>query len=306
LNLLVGIQHHFTRRAADVPAGQEADDLAALCFGLAAREHAALQQMNLSFAHRALQPQQEPVVEIPDVVDAVAIGQEGFTQSADFQQLVSIATRAGQTRHLHAQHQPDATEADLGDQLLEAGSPLRRGAGAAKIIINDRDALSWPSEIQGTFHQPIRKARRLLMAFLLRCRAGFHLPTGQVADQNRQLPSPLCWQARPCHSARLYSVVHVDARIPSGPEPAKLSGPPEVYRSTRNALQRFQEQKVESFFNSLKTELVHRTQFRTRREAKAALFEYIEIFYNRRRRHSRVGYRTPAQAHAEMLMKAAA
>jgi transposase InsO family protein len=37
---------------------------------------------------------------------------------------------------------------------------------------------------------------------------------------------------------------------------------------------------MESFFSSLKTELVHRTQFRTRREAKAALFEYIEIFYN--------------------------
>ena len=34
--------------------------------------------------------------------------------------------------------------------------------------------------------------------------------------------------------------------------------------------------------SSMKTELVHRTQFRTRREAKAALFEYIEIFYNQK------------------------
>jgi putative transposase len=56
----------------------------------------------------------------------------------------------------------------------------------------------------------------------------------------------------------------------------------------------------------MKTELVHRTQFRTRREAKAALFEYIEIFYNRKRRHSGIDYRTPAQAHAEMLIQAAA
>jgi transposase InsO family protein len=39
---------------------------------------------------------------------------------------------------------------------------------------------------------------------------------------------------------------------------------------------------------------------------KVALFEYIEIFYNRKRRHSGIGYRTPAQAHAEMLIKAAA
>ncbi len=51
---------------------------------------------------------------------------------------------------------------------------------------------------------------------------------------------------------------------------------------------------MESFFGSLKTELVHRTRFGTRVEAKAALFEYIEIFYNRRRRHSSIGYRTPA------------
>ena len=50
---------------------------------------------------------------------------------------------------------------------------------------------------------------------------------------------------------------------------------------------------MESFFGVLKTEMVHRTRFRKRREARAAFFEYIEIFYNRQRRHSSVGYRTP-------------
>jgi transposase InsO family protein len=63
---------------------------------------------------------------------------------------------------------------------------------------------------------------------------------------------------------------------------------------------------MESFFGSLKTELVHRTRFRTRAAAKAALFEYIEIFYNRRRRHSSIGYRTPAQARIDMAMPHAA
>ena len=63
---------------------------------------------------------------------------------------------------------------------------------------------------------------------------------------------------------------------------------------------------MESFFGALKTEMVHRTRFRTRREARAALFEYIEIFYNRQRRHSSIGYRTPYQARMDMTTKMAA
>ena len=63
---------------------------------------------------------------------------------------------------------------------------------------------------------------------------------------------------------------------------------------------------MESFFGALKTELVHRTRFRTRREAKAVLFEYIEVFYNRQRRHSSVGYRTPAQARVDIATANAA
>ncbi len=48
------------------------------------------------------------------------------------------------------------------------------------------------------------------------------------------------------------------------------------------------EAPVESFFAALKKELVHRENYRTRDEAKASLFHYIEVFYNRQRRHSRV------------------
>jgi transposase InsO family protein len=56
---------------------------------------------------------------------------------------------------------------------------------------------------------------------------------------------------------------------------------------------------MESFFASLKKEHVHRVRFRTRAEARAAVFEYIEVFYNRRRLHSSIGYRTPAEARAD-------
>ena len=63
---------------------------------------------------------------------------------------------------------------------------------------------------------------------------------------------------------------------------------------------------MESFFGALKTEMVHRSRFRTRREARAALLENIENFYNRQRRYSSIGYRTPAQARMDMTSKLAA
>jgi transposase InsO family protein len=50
---------------------------------------------------------------------------------------------------------------------------------------------------------------------------------------------------------------------------------------------------VESFFSSLKRELLEETDFATHNEARAALFEYIEVYYNRHRRHSTLGYRSP-------------
>jgi putative transposase len=52
---------------------------------------------------------------------------------------------------------------------------------------------------------------------------------------------------------------------------------------------------IESFFHTLKTEDVHQRRFKTKEEAKLALFRYIETYYNKRRLHSALGYITPAQ-----------
>lgn len=51
----------------------------------------------------------------------------------------------------------------------------------------------------------------------------------------------------------------------------------------------------ESFFGALKTELVYRYNFLSRKHAEVAIFEYIEIFYNKRRLHSALGYLTPEE-----------
>jgi putative transposase len=52
---------------------------------------------------------------------------------------------------------------------------------------------------------------------------------------------------------------------------------------------------IKSFFSSLKTERTARKTYRTRDEAKANLFDYIERFYNPKRRHSTLGYLSPME-----------
>jgi len=61
---------------------------------------------------------------------------------------------------------------------------------------------------------------------------------------------------------------------------------------------------AESFFASLKVELVYPSRWQTRAQARSAVFEYIEAFYNRRRRHSTLGYLSPVEferRHHEVL-----
>jgi transposase InsO family protein len=52
---------------------------------------------------------------------------------------------------------------------------------------------------------------------------------------------------------------------------------------------------AESFFGTLEIELIDRMRWATRAQAASAIFEYIEVFYNRQRRHSSLGYQTPAE-----------
>ena len=61
---------------------------------------------------------------------------------------------------------------------------------------------------------------------------------------------------------------------------------------------------AESFFSIIKSELIHHERFRGPQDTLKALFEYIEVFYNRKRKHSTLCYKTPAQY--EQVMKSAA
>jgi len=52
---------------------------------------------------------------------------------------------------------------------------------------------------------------------------------------------------------------------------------------------------MESFWGTLKTELVNHERYQTREQARASIFEYVEVFYNRQRLHSSLGYQSPEQ-----------
>ena len=58
---------------------------------------------------------------------------------------------------------------------------------------------------------------------------------------------------------------------------------------------------VKSFFATLKKEEVHRERYLTREQAKASLFYYIELFYNRKRRHSALGNQSPHDFEQSLL-----
>jgi transposase InsO family protein len=58
---------------------------------------------------------------------------------------------------------------------------------------------------------------------------------------------------------------------------------------------------MESFFSTLKRELVHDERYRTREDARLSIFEYLEVFYNRTRKHSAFGYKSPEQYEKSLI-----
>ena len=61
---------------------------------------------------------------------------------------------------------------------------------------------------------------------------------------------------------------------------------------------------AKSFFHTLKTELVNHCRFENREEARQAIFEYIEVFYNRQRAHSSIGYLSPMEYEGQLALAA--
>jgi len=59
---------------------------------------------------------------------------------------------------------------------------------------------------------------------------------------------------------------------------------------------------AESFFATLEWELIEESDWHTHEQAKRAIFEYLEVWYNQKRRHSALGYKSPAEYEAELAL----
>ena len=59
---------------------------------------------------------------------------------------------------------------------------------------------------------------------------------------------------------------------------------------------------AESFFHTMKVEEVYGRAYRSRQEARLSIFEYIEVFYNRFRKHSQLGYQSPYQFEQQKVL----
>src|SRR5215469_15840810 len=119
--------------------------------------------MQLRFAHDPRQAQEKPVMIGLWIVQPFAVGNQHPKQRAQLEELMPIAVVTSQTRRIQAHYQASFTQADFRDQVLETESILARRPGLAKIIIDDLNPLTRPTERDGAFDQPILQLGALLV-----------------------------------------------------------------------------------------------------------------------------------------------
>ena len=77
----------------------------------------------LGFAHRALEPEQQAIVEVGWIVHAIFVEDEGVGQGTDFQQPMPVRIVSGEPGYLQPHDDPRSPQADIGHQALEAFTP---------------------------------------------------------------------------------------------------------------------------------------------------------------------------------------
>ena len=132
----IRVEHDLAGRVVDQPDRQAHPQFAAAGLGQLPADQPGPDEVQFGLAHGALQPEQQPVVEVGRVIQPVLVADQRGRHGADLQQPVPVGVVAGQPGHLQAQHDPGPAHADLGDQPLEAfpvgGAWRRTGPGRCR------------------------------------------------------------------------------------------------------------------------------------------------------------------------------
>ena len=121
---------------------------------------------------------------------------------------------------------------------------------------------------------------------------GWALSAWMTADLGMDALPMARWRRRP--AAGLLIPTDRGSQYASGRFQALLKGQGYICSMSRQG-NCWDNAPAESFFHTLKMELIYHRRFQTREQAQQEIFEYIEVFYNRQRKHSTLGYRTPVE-----------
>ena len=226
LDLLVRVDDHVAVGVVDVADRQRHPQVPAFGRGPFRPLQPAGQQVQLGLAHRALQPQQQPVVEVGQVVDPVAVDQQRVGEPGQLQQPGQVRRRAGQPGNLQPEDRPDLAEADPADHLAEAAAVLGGPAGQAQVGVDDHHVAVGPAQPHRLVGQRVLPGGRLGVLPHLRQRRLPHVDDRrpvQMRAADLRLGRPRAGHGRPPAPPRPCWPPPTPPRPPTRPGPASLS-----------------------------------------------------------------------------------
>jgi hypothetical protein len=141
------------------------------------------QDVEFGFRHGAFETENEAVVKIAWMIQAVGIGDQRSRQGAEVEQTIPISIVTCQPRNLETQDDADPAHGDLGGHMSKAGTSGGLGTGEPEVIIDHRDGGLRPAQPQSLINQGVLAARRLGV--------GLHLRQGGLANVDEGGPAQM-------------------------------------------------------------------------------------------------------------------
>jgi hypothetical protein len=174
LDLLIGVKANFSGGRIEIACGQAAAEFTALGLVEGALMEALFEGMEFGLTHGALQAQQQAIVIVAGVVNAIEVADEGFEECTDFEELMPVLGRSSEPGDIETENQSDMIQAHFGHELLEPESALDGRGGLAEVFINHENAIARPAQGKGAIDKAVLQAGRFLVLD--------HLLHGGLAD----------------------------------------------------------------------------------------------------------------------------